>query len=384
MLTSPAFSQTRLCEADQYYLYHPQTIQPLLSKDNTLFSRAITVLPIVVHVVWNTENENISQSAIEKQIDRLNLEFNNPYTSRKSLPEEFRPVTGNPGIQFCLVRRDPNGNPHSGIVRSQTMVKNIGSARDGFGKYLIHYNGTGQAAWNPQRYINIWIGKMENIFGRSTIGGTQFPAEEDGIVIDPTQVGVDFSREVLGRTLVHEMGHYLGLQHLWGSRIDDCTEDDGISDTPVQDGPYFGCPVYPQRSCGNNNMFMNFMDFVDDFCMDLFTRGQVIRMHQTLTNFRPGLLVPREDCMSLISPVELSTIKYYHQPSQQTLTVQAPSNPAMPVYIEVSNILGQRIYQQKWEWVASAQISTKSWLTGIYLINLRYNKERRTIKLFIP
>lgn len=129
---------------------------------------------------------------------------------------------------------------------------------------------------------------------------------------------------------------------------------------------------------------MNFMDFVDDFCMDLFTRGQVIRMHQTLTNFRPGLLVPREDCMSLISPVELSTIKYYHQPSQQTLTVQAPSNPAMPVYIEVSNILGQRIYQQKWEWVASAQISTKSWLTGIYLINLRYNKERRTIKLFIP
>jgi len=372
-----------MCEVDRYYQDKPGiSIKPDGPKI-ILQSRAVAVLPIVIHVVWADAEENIPTDIILKQIDRLNLDFNNPRTGRESVPLEFRAATANPAIQFCLARKDPNGNPHPGIIRRQTSVKNIGSSKDAFGKYLIH-SSSGSPAWNPARYINVWIGKMENIFGRSTIGGTSYPVEEDGIVIDPSQFGIDFSRDILGRTLVHEMGHYLGLQHLWGSRSGDCTEDDAINDTPIQDGPYFDCPKYPQRSCGNNNMFMNFMDFVDDHCMDLFTKGQVERMHNTLNSHRAGLLIPHEDCNSLTGNVMLTQVKYFHRPSKKSVTLQSNPGPNAAIYIEVSNLLGQSVYQNSWESVFSTEIPTKSWVTGIYLINLRYNSERRTIKLFIP
>ncbi len=375
--------QEKRCEVDRYYQGKSGVVVKPKGRDDILQSRAVTILPIVIHVVWADMEENIPTEIILKQIDRLNLDFNNPRTSRESVPVEFRALIANPAIQFCLTRKDPNGNPHSGIIRRQTNVKNIGSTKDAFGKYLIH-SSNGSPAWNPSRYINVWIGKMENIFGRSTIGGTSYPAEEDGIVIDPSQFGLDFSRDLLGRTLVHEIGHYLGLQHLWGSRSGECTEDDGINDTPLQDAPYFDCPKYPQRSCGTSNMFMNFMDFVDDLCMDLFTRGQVDRMHNILATHRSGLLIPDEDCNALTGNIMLPQINYYHHPTKKSVTLQSNLRPNAAVYIQVSNILGQSVYQNSWESVFSAEIPTKYWVTGIYLINLRYHNERRTIKLFIP
>lgn len=378
-------TQSRQCETERYYQQKSYTVNSIPRSERGLLPRAITVLPVVVHIVWNSPDENIPQQLIEQQIDRLNIEFNNAHVQRNSVPAEFRPLIGNPGIRFCLVRSDPGGKPHSGIVRSQTTLKNIGSAKDASGRYMIHYSSnSGQDAWDPSRYINIWIGKMESIFGRSTIGGTTFPREEDGVVVDPSQVGVDFRKNVLGRTLVHEMGHYLGLQHTWGSRTGECSEDDGIPDTPPQESAYFGCPVHPQRSCGNNNMFMNFMDFVDDFCMDLFTQGQVVQMHKTLANFRPGLLLTNTNCTDLPGEVVLSGVSHYFNPSRQSLTLRATVIPDQPVFIEVSTILGQRIHRDQLDPVSTVELSTISWATGIYLINLRYNKERRTIKLFKP
>lgn len=381
--STTAVGQSRRCEVDRYYQDKVDTWAKRTNPVLHLQPRAVTNLPVVVHVVWSELNENIPRSEVEKQIDRLNLEFNNPHTGRKSVPEEFRSAIGNPAIRFCLASKDPDGNPHPGVINRQTSIRHIGSVKDASGKYIIH-SPMGSPAWDPTRFINIWVGKMENVFGRSTIGGTIYPAEEDGLVIDPSQFGVDYSRNLIGRTLVHEMGHYLGLQHLWGSRTGECTEEDGIADTPVQDGPYFGCPVYPQRSCGNNNMFMNFMDFADDLCMDLFTKDQVTRMHQTLATYRGGLLIPGGDCQASTGNLMLPQLKYYYNTSKRTITLQANSIPESAVYIRISNILGQELYTGTWDMVSIAELSTQSWVTGIYLINLRYNEERRTIKLFIP
>lgn len=377
------YGQTRSCEVGQYYQDKSQAYLPLpLSRP--LESRANPKLNIVFHVVWNTPSENVPMAQIVKQIERLNLDFNNSNTSRSAVPVEFRDRIGNPGVEFCLANKDPNGNPHDGVNRIQTSVRNVGSTRDAFGRYVIHYSNTmGQTGWDPNRFINVWVGKMENIFGRSTIGGTAYPLAEDGIVIDPEQFGVDFNRSLFGRTLVHEMGHYLGLQHLWGAALGDCSEDDGIADTPVQDGPYYGCPAYPTRSCGNNNMFMNFMDYVDDFCMQLFTEGQAITMLKTLNDFRPGLLTQDASCGPDTGPVALSGINYLWNASASMLTLQLNHIPDRLLYVEVSNVLGQRVYRNQWDRTTTHEINTNNWIAGIYLVNLRYNKEKRTIKLFI-
>merc|ERR1712176_667406 len=85
----------------------------------------------------------------------------------------------------------------------------------------------------------------------------------------------------LGRTLTHETGHYFNLQHIWGDqRGGTCDDNDGVDDTPNQFGTHYGCPAYntdQTTSCGSNDMFMDFMDYVDDACFSLFTKGQLER-----------------------------------------------------------------------------------------------------------
>lgn len=378
-----SLAQSIRCEADEFL---SGNLSPASKVSNfPMELRSDKALPVVVHVVWNKPEENISDSEIRQQIDRLNLEFNNSYTSRKSVPAEFRDRIGNPSIRFCLAGMDPDGKVSTGILRTQTPFAGIGSLRDGAGRYVIHYDPAGgSSGWDNNRYINIWIGTMEGAYGRSTIGGTAFTPAEDGIVIDPARWGTDFGRNLLGRTLVHEMGHYLGLRHTWGTSIGDCTEEDGIADTPVQDGPYFGCPDYPQRSCGNNNMFMNFMDFTDDYCLDMFTVDQVKRMQSVLSTFRPGLMTSPAACTFKIIPVNLSSLQLYYRALNGALVVRAEKIPDVPVDLVISNGLGQRVYRGRIEIIDHAEIPVKNWPAGIYFINLRYNKEMRTIKFFKP
>lgn len=371
------------CEADESLSGKSATLSAAYRLHPEL--RTDKALPVVVHVVWNRQEENIPDAEIHQQIDRLNLEFNNSYTGRNSVPVEFRNKIGNPSIRFCLAGIDPSGHAHTGILRTQTPIAGIGSIRDGDGKYVIHYDQAGgSSAWDTNRYINIWIGTLQGAYGRSTIGGTTFTPAEDGIVIDPSRWGTDFSRNLLGRTLVHEMGHYLGLRHTWGTVIGDCTEDDGLADTPIQDGPYFGCPEHPQRSCGNNNMFMNFMDFTDDYCLDLFTVDQVKRMQSVIGTFRPGLMTSPAACIIETSPVSIPGLEVYYRAFKQALVVQAEEIPDVPVDLEICNALGQRVYRGRIEIIDHAEIPAKNWPTGIYFINLRYNKEMRTIKFFKP
>ena len=172
---------------------------------------------------------------------------------------------------------------------------------------------------------------MENIFGRSTIGGMVPVMEEDGIVIDPIYFTISPGAKILGRTLVHEMGHYLGLKHTWGQIIGDCDEDDGLQDTPPQQGPYFDCPQHPQFSCGQKSMFMNFMDFVDDECSKFFTRDQVSLMWTTL----------------------------------QT---------------SVFNTQGQSLLESELYIIPAVDVEIKHWPAGIYFLYFRYNKEQKTVK----
>jgi len=252
------------------------------------------VIPIVVHVVYNNDNKKISESQVLSQIEQLNADYEHLIIP-STIPAEFAHTWQDAGIRFCLAARDPEGNPTNGIVYRQTSVKNIGIKANGQGRKFIHHNYLGGSdAWPTSRYLNIWVCRLDEYLGYATGPDNIAFSDEDGVVINYSNFGnigtVDpKSRYNMGRTATHEVGHYLGLLHLWGKNASGCG-DDLVEDTPQQGTPHYECPDYPQLSCFTSNMFMNFMDYVNDPCMYFFSKGQGERMRATVSTFRPGLL----------------------------------------------------------------------------------------------
>ena len=243
------------------------------------------VIPVVVHVVWFGADENISDDQIQSQIDVLNKDFNRRNIDQDQIPSIFREVVGDAGIEFYLATADPDGNPTKGIIRRQTSFIDIADQGELWDNKRIYYQAQGSSdAWDSKTYLNIWVSRMNDYLGYATKPG-EANILEDGVVIDPRvfgRIGQVASPLNLGRTTTHEVGHYLNLEHLWGDEIDDCTTDDFVEYTPCQARPYYGCPEHPQISCGSRDQLMNFMDYVADQCMFLFTQGQKDRMLATL------------------------------------------------------------------------------------------------------
>jgi len=151
----------------------------------------------------------------------------------------------------------------------------------------------GLAPFSPATHLNLWVCALSG----GVLGYAQFPggpASTDGVVIDYRAVGTRGSAQApfnLGRTATHEVGHYFNLRHIWGD-TEDCSGSDFVADTPNAAGPNYGTPRFPSISCGNGpngDMFMNYMDYVDDEAMFMFSRGQVVRMRATLSGPRREL-----------------------------------------------------------------------------------------------
>jgi hypothetical protein len=253
----------------------------------------VTTIPVVVHIVHNTDEQNISDAQIASQIDVLNRDFGMKNTDAAQTPAPFKPFVANPLIEFQLATADPDGNPTNGITRTRTTV--AGFPPDD----SVKSAATGGAdAWPTDRYLNIWVCDL----GSGLLGYAQFPGmppETDGVVILYSAFGTIGTATApfnLGRTATHEIGHWLNLFHIWGDDDgpgeDPCSGDDGIFDTPGQGTRSTGMPTFPQISCGNGpngDMFMNYMDYTDDAGMFMFTHGQVSRMHAALDHDRPSI-----------------------------------------------------------------------------------------------
>ncbi len=257
---------------EQHHVQYQATAKP---------TRAIVTIPVVVHVVWNTAAENISDSQIYAQINQLNLDFSRKNTDTSLIPTAFKAIAADCEVQFCLAVRDPNGQVTSGIQRRQTTVTSFNTNNN-----VKFFASGGLDAWPSGDYLNFWSCDL----GTSLLGYAQFPggaAATDGVVMNYNTVGSMLKPGTstnynLGRTATHEVGHWLDLFHIWGDDNGSCGGSDQVGDTPNQEDANAGCPNYPLTdACTVTNpgvMFMNYMDYVYDACMYMFSAGQKARM----------------------------------------------------------------------------------------------------------
>lgn len=250
----------------------------------------VITIPVVVHVVYNSNLENISDSQIESQIRILNEDYRKQNADISSVPEPFLGFVADSRIEFKLAVRDPDGKPTNGITRTFTKEISFNSFSDS----VKFSSSGGRDAWSRDKYLNVWVCNLSG----GLLGYAQFPggpAETDGVVINYTAIGdigtasAPFDK---GRTATHEVGHWLNLRHIWGDDWGSCDASDEIEDTPNQADANYGCPTFPRITCNNSpngDMFMNYMDYVNDACMFIFTLGQVTRMRAVLDGPRESI-----------------------------------------------------------------------------------------------
>jgi hypothetical protein len=298
----PAVPPRRTCGAMQVHNRllerHPQfrlalaelEHQTLARLSSAAFKVAESVtIPVVVHVVYRTAAENISKAQIDSEIAALNLDYAAKNPDKTKTPSVWAGLVTDTGIKFVLAKTDPNGNPTEGVTRTQTQKQSF-PADDS-----VKSAATGGAdPWSSDKYLNLWVCTL----GGGLLGYAQFPggpAETDGVVILSTAFGTLGGATAPfngGRTATHEIGHWLNLRHIWGD-TEDCSGSDFVDDTPKAQLPNYGKPTFPHISCSNGpngDMFMNYMDYVDDDTMVMFTTGQVARMHAVLAGPRSQLV----------------------------------------------------------------------------------------------
>mgnify|MGYP000067064432 CR=1 FL=1 len=231
-------------------------------------ARNVITIPVVVHVVYNTSSENISDAQVLTQIDVLNDDFRRLNSDADNTWSQAADTE----IEFCMATIDPDGNATNGITRTATSKRSFRTNDD-----IKKSNKGGKDPWPAGDYLNIWVGDISN----GILGYAQFPGGNpatDGVVVDYLYFGTIGTATApfdLGRTGTHEVGHWLNLRHIWGDG--GCSVDDFVGDTPLSDGPNYGC-AEGHVSCGTTDMVQNYMDYSDDACMNLFTEGQKSRM----------------------------------------------------------------------------------------------------------
>ena len=233
-------------------------------------------IPVVVNVLYRTTSENVSDARIAEQIAVLNADFAGTNTDASKIPTEFSTIkAGDTKVRFHLIK----------TVRKAT-TKTSWSTNDAMKK-----SSTGGIdATSPASYFNLWIvGSMGGVLGYATFPESAGTAV-DGVVIAAPYFGKTGATSPfnLGRTATHEVGHYLNLRHIWG---DATCGSDLVSDTPTQTSENYGKPTYPlYNTCGGvkrSVMFMNYMDYVDDAAMFMFSTGQKARIQATVASSGP-------------------------------------------------------------------------------------------------
>lgn len=334
----------QLSQNPEFYARH-QAIQSSLKNARssvqksaaTSTANTVITIPVVFHILYKTNSQNISDSQINSQLAVMNADFRKQNADFSSVvPAAFQCHAADLEVCFVKASVDPNGQPTNGVTRK--------AVTSDFDLETQYYTEAGEAAWDTSVYLNIWVGRFQT-FGYLGFGTPPAAAGEayDGLVISYKAIGCSGSAIApfnKGRTVIHEIGHYLGLSHPWGednSSCGDMANSDGVDDTPAINDPHFGLPSYPENSnmCEpdeNGAMFMNFMDYVDDEAMAFFTDDQKVITQATLAGPRASLLGTKGVTANL-------GISVYPNPADKFFTVK--SENASLEKAEIYNVAGQ-------------------------------------------
>lgn len=269
------------------------------------------VIPVVFHIVHAGGSENISDEQVWSAIEVMNEDYSASNPDLGNTIPEFEGIIADVGIEFRLAKIDPDGNCTNGINR--VYDEDTNDATDGNIK-------NGEAAiWDRSSYLNIWVVR---VIEGNTVAYAYFPAnwsnQVDGIMVQSTAVGrIGTSNDYNSHTLSHEVGHYLRLNHVWGSSntpglASNCNMDDFVNDTPETLGRQWSgqvCDLYDE-TCGSLDNVQNQMDY--SWCSTMFTEGQKTRMITALNSStgsrnqlwtdanleETGVFVPDEICFA--------------------------------------------------------------------------------------
>jgi hypothetical protein len=284
-------------------------INPLVAKYKAMrisskTAGTIITIPVVVHVIHSGQPigtaPNITDSQVQSQITVLN--------------EDYRKMAGSPGgtnadavdvqIQFALALQDQIGNPTNGIDR-------VSLCQSTWSTTELNTVVKPATIWDPTQYLNMWSVDFSDT---RLLGYAQFPsasglsglpstgnASSDGVVASYDVFGSSayndgtfllYAPYDRGRTMTHEVGHWLGLRHIWGDgtgkeskNTPDCAATDYCDDTPQVGWEHYNCGTFDTcPTSPGNDMPENYMDYTGDGCMNIFTQNQKDRIDVVMAN----------------------------------------------------------------------------------------------------
>lgn len=341
-------------------------------------------IPVVVHIVWKENAENLHDSVITNQIEILNKAFRLKNENRHELRDIFKHLQADANIEFELVsikRVKTNRNFSVTLTKLPDEVKMSESG--------------GSSAIDPIRHLNLWVCKIQPIaiLGGQILGfayppaglsnwpdGSNAPSTNlEGVVIDYRVFGSNNSNvltldgikyQSIGNTTVHEVGHYLGLRHIWGDAsifsINSCNVDDGIADTPNQGSQSASKCNKTQNTCidGLNDqpdLIENYMDYSSESCQNTFTIGQVGLMRSVLKLQRKLLPISAQEDES-----QASSFSIFPNPTSDFVNIHWNTSEHGRVIIR--DIYGKVIYNNMV--YGNTTIETIAWTPGIYLVEI--------------
>ncbi|WP_210518330.1 M43 family zinc metalloprotease [Hymenobacter terricola] len=330
------------------------------------------IIPVVVHVLYNTAAQNISDAQVQSQIAVLNEDYQKLNSDYNKTPGIYAGLVANVGVQFVLARRDPAGLATTGVIHKQTKTSSW-STNDA----VKNSKRGGDNAWDATKYLNLWACNL----GQGLLGYAQFPggsASTDGVVIlysafgsrAKYAAGTYISSYDLGRTATHEVGHWLNLRHIWGDDNGACTGSDLVTDTPNQGAENYGCPAFPHVSCSNSgDMSMNYMDYVDDACMYMFSTGQSSRMNALFApgGARVGILTSLGGTAPRPALAATTPVSFYPNPASERLTLALPAGASAARYtVQVFDLSGHAMSQARYD--GRGQVQVTDLPKGLYYV----------------